>query len=180
MNDEAPEYLVSLFKQGNDWASATIYKLYFDSLFYYNMGFVKSRHEAQDIASEAFLKLWELRENFESLEKIGSFLYIAAKNGCLDYLRHEKVKSSRKEEIIRLLSREGDAFLYHEKIAAEFSKRVNAEVEKLPRKCRKIVRLHFNDGLTIGEIAYRLRISAKTVSNQKALALTKLRLFFLK
>jgi RNA polymerase sigma-70 factor (ECF subfamily) len=180
MNPEASAHLVSQFNRGNSKAFASLFQIYFPVISYFSRSFISRMQEAEDIASEVFLKLWELRGNFENIDKIKSFLYLAARNKCLDYLRHEKVKSKREEEIIRLLSTEDNAFLEKEMIAAELKARMYAAIEKLPFKCRQIFNLHYISGLTNEEIAVRLQISAKTVSNQKLLALKRLRLDLLK
>ena len=100
MNEEAPDHLIRLFNQGNHRAFDAIYEMYFTAIYYFTRQLIGRKHEAEDIVSEAFFKLWTRRGNFANLEKIKSFLYISAKNDCLDYLRHEKIKSAREEEII--------------------------------------------------------------------------------
>ena len=72
------------------------------------------------------------------------------------------------------MQREGS--LSGEKITAELHNLIYAAIDKLPGKCREIFKLCYISGLTNEETARRLKISVKTVSNQKLLALRKLRL----
>lgn len=58
----------------------------------------------------------------------------------------------------------------------EIHNRLNNAIESLPEKCRQIFILNKIEGLTQKEIANYLDISTKTVENQVANAIIKLRI----
>jgi len=176
MEHDAQNKLISLFNRGDTGAFNSIYELYFTVILNFTRNYVFIPQEAEDITSETFLKLWKLRENFENQDKILGFLHITAKNACLDYLRHLKIKTGKVEDIINVLSQDHDAIPDSAEISAALSKRIYMEIENLPPKCRRIFKLSYLGGLQNEQIAERLHISEKTVRNQKALAIARLRI----
>ena len=65
------------------------------SLFFFAKSYVHNDLAAEDIASEALIKLWE-KLKAESVEEkyILPLLLTILKNKALDYLKHEEVKRS--------------------------------------------------------------------------------------
>ncbi|MFR6383865.1 MAG: RNA polymerase sigma factor, partial [Odoribacter splanchnicus] len=50
---------------------------------------------AADLVQEAFVKLWENRQNFSSLLTIRSYLYTIVRNSGINYLRYMKMKAEK-------------------------------------------------------------------------------------
>jgi len=71
----------------------------------------------------------------------------------------------------RFLTEAPDIPLY----VKDLQERINAAVENLPEKCRRIYRLSKEEHLSYKAIADHLQISPKTVENQLSIALKKLR-----
>ena len=176
MKHNPQDRLTSLFNLGDTGAFNYIYELYLHAILNFTKNLVIIPQEAEDITSETFIKLWKLRGHFESQDKILAFLHITAKNACLDYLRHLKLKSGKEEEIIHASDHDDHMMADDMEIRAAFSRRISAEIEKLPRKCRRILKLSYLGGLKNEQIAERLHISEKTVRNQKAVAIARLRM----
>jgi RNA polymerase sigma-70 factor (family 1) len=176
MMNEAPENVLALFNKGNKKAFATLYHLYFPSVLYFAKQLVINHQEAEDITTETFLKLWKLQGNFSTLEKIRAFLLTAAKNACLDHIRHANLKRAKKMEITHSLSR-NDTTCDHDLLLSEFKRLIYMEIEKLPEKCRLTFKLSFLEGLKNEEIALHLNLSEKTVRNLKAEAVKRIRIF---
>ncbi|HAN66119.1 MAG TPA: hypothetical protein DCQ34_07595 [Chitinophagaceae bacterium] len=61
-------------------------------------------------------------------------------------------------------------------ITSEALRKVEAEIQKLPARCRLIFKLVREDGLKYKDIASLLDISVKTIDNQMAIALKKIRM----
>ena len=62
----------------------------------------RSTAEAEDICSEAFIKLFEARERFENFQYIKAFLYLTVRNLSLNYLRNSQLQHKRQKEMICL------------------------------------------------------------------------------
>ena len=72
-----------------------IYTSYYKKSFFFAKSYVHNDLAAEDIASEALIKLWE-KLKAESVEEkyILPLLLTILKNKALDYLKHEEVKRS--------------------------------------------------------------------------------------
>jgi len=86
-------------------------------------------------------------------------------------LRHKTIHANHVSEYVRnfkLNTEESDDYSF-------FLSLLHKALEKLPEKCRQIFILNKLEGLTQKEIAEYLEISVKTVENQIAIAVSKLR-----
>ncbi len=53
--------------------------------------FITDRDAAEDIAQEAFIKLWEKRTAYKEIPCLKTFLYVSVKNLCFNHIRDKKV-----------------------------------------------------------------------------------------
>src|SRR5687768_3909645 len=79
--------LIIKFKEGDQRAYTRVFEEYSSRLIYFAQEFINNRPEAEDIVVGIFTKLWKIHQNFDTIENIRAFLYIAVRNKCLDYLR---------------------------------------------------------------------------------------------
>jgi RNA polymerase sigma-70 factor (ECF subfamily) len=127
---------------------------------------------ARDIAQEAFIRLHERRADFDAREKARSFLYVTARNGCLDYLKHRKIERQYLHE--RALAGEGDEGFLHEVTYQETARLVRAAVDRLSPRGRDVI-LHGMNGKNNDEIAAAMHVSVNTVKTLKKGAYATLR-----
>lgn len=155
-----------------------IFKVFYPSIRYFAASIVSSREEGEDIAMESFRKLWQIRHNFQTLVNIKAFLFITARNACLNYL-----KSAQRQRTSRNVLQEeddNDHSVYEPAIdrmliEAETLQIIYNEVKKLPKKCRQIFELTYFEGKSNREIAKQLNISTSTITSQRSRALQLLR-----
>lgn len=157
--------LLDRLASGEAEAFTTLYRQYYQRIYYYAKTFLPDRHDAEDITAETFIKLWNRRNSFKSISAINSFLHITARNSCYDFLRHNKVVAEKQAEIIRQIELHSGSDLLRTK--EELIRLVEKEVEKLSARMKQIFYLSFNEGFTPAQIAETLKISVQTVSNQK-------------
>lgn len=156
-----------------------IFKLYNKSLFYFARQLVDNDGQAEDIVADAFIKLWQKNNDFDSLSAIRSFMYVTVRNGCCNYLKHVKRKTASHEEILHLTKDEED-YIESKMVKANLLEIILEEVESLPPIRRKIFKMIYLEDLSIFEIATKLGITVDTVRVQKARALHGLRTAILK
>jgi RNA polymerase sigma-70 factor (family 1) len=172
---ESPDLLLR-FSQGQETAFAAVYEQFYDRVYGFAKRWIAEQSDVEDITADTFLKLWNRRETFESIDNIGAFLYITVRNGCFNFLRHTKIKSDRQDDIRRQIEESNEVDFANMEIRAEFLKLVYAEVDKMPSKMKAIFLLSYRDGLKPAEIAEKLELSVQTVKNQKANAVKLLRI----
>ncbi len=163
------------FTTGEKAAFTSLYNEYYFRVYEFAGRYLPTGADAEDITADSFIKLWNRRNEFSSLDHIRAFLFTAARNACLNFLQHVKVKDQKHAEILHSLTTlQRDSF-YLEEIRAELMQLVYTEVEKLPAKMKEIFLLSYKEGLKPAEIAERLNISVQTVSNQKYSAINLLK-----
>jgi RNA polymerase sigma-70 factor (ECF subfamily) len=164
------------FIGANNLSIDHLFTLYYARLCYFGFKIIGEREAAEDLAQDAFLKLWERQNNFNNELPAKTFLYVTVRNACLNRIRHEKLekKYSRAndsgEEAVELENG------LHQMIQAEVLGEIHKAIEELPQGCRQVLKLAYFEGLKNHEIAEQLGISINTVKTQKARALQLLRL----
>ena len=164
--------LLKMIRQGNEESFAKAFDHYYTSLCYFTDKYIHDLDESRSLVQQVFVDLWIKRDKLVIQHSLKSYLFKAAQNSALDYLKHKLVETKylndiKPEEII--VERD----LIEE---AELNARINAAIGELPEKCREIFILCRFEELRYTEIALRLGISVKTVEMQMGIALKKLKL----
>ena len=173
--------LAAAFKEGNAAALNVLWKNNYKALVYFADQLVRNNLLSEDIVSETFVKLWKLRENFDNVPSIRSFLYVTVRNTCYDHLRSQEIHTRIHKEILytsdyaQEMNRDDYDMMY-----AEYIQQLYVQVRSLPDRCREIFNLYFFDRRTTKEIATLLNISEQTVRNQKTKAVALLKSALLK
>lgn len=168
------EELVLQFSQGNDSAFRQLFDELMLPLSYFGRQLTDDKEEAEDIASLAFHKLWQRREDFSSMPGIRSFLYTTVRNHCLNYLKHRKVVTGAQQQILYLLEKE-ETWADARFVQADVIRLVYAQIESLAPDYREIIRLSFIQGLGTAEIAAHLNLTESHVRVRRSRAIMQLR-----
>jgi RNA polymerase sigma-70 factor (ECF subfamily) len=148
--------------------------VYFSTLCVFAERYLPDGSLAKDVVQETFIRLWQYESSFETIQGFEAFLFTVTRNGCLSLLR------GRDREVKKIgrgvaLTESDDDTVYDEIVRLEHLAQVNRVVQEMPEKMREVFRLSYIEGFTIDEIAQRMRISNKTVRNQRYNALVFLR-----
>jgi RNA polymerase sigma-70 factor (ECF subfamily) len=167
--------LIAQFVRGDNEAFTAVYNAYYSTLLAFVRKMIPEKEDAEDIAADIFVRLWHHRTNFDTIKNLEAFLYITARNACLDFLRHLKRQTEKQKELILALQQQPTENALPEDIKAEVLAAILEEIEKLPRSARRVFRLAYFDGLSNDEIARLLDITNQSVRNHKQRALKTLR-----
>ena len=160
--------------QNNDNdALKEIFNLYYKLLCTYMMQFTHNIDDAEDLAQDAFIKLWAKRENITIKTSLKSYLFRLAYNSYIDRYKQQK----KEDQLLVELKYEGINSIIKEdtSIKDQKIKQVKKLIEHLPEKCKEILLLSKEKGLKNKEIAKTLGISVKTVESQIRIAFQKIR-----
>lgn len=131
-----------------------------------------NEEKANDIAQDAFIKLWENCKNVP-LEKAKSFIYTIATNASLNEIAHQKVvlkySQNNSSEKINNVSPE---YLIEED---QFKQKLEKALDKLTEAQRVAFLLNRIEGKKYQDIAIMLDISVKAVEKRIHGALVTLR-----
>ncbi|MCU0322455.1 MAG: RNA polymerase sigma-70 factor [Chitinophagaceae bacterium] len=135
---------------------------------------VEDASVAEDIAQDAFMNLWEIRDRFPNEATAKAWLYKAIRHKALNHIRHEKVKVRKGPDLVTPES-DGQNYL-NDIVKSEVVGHIHQIIETLPDGCKRIFKLSYFEGLKNHEIASQLNLSVNTVKTHKARALQLLRL----
>lgn len=175
-NQFSDEYL--LFRRialGDEKAFREVVYYYSPKLISFLFSITKTRHIAEELMQEVFLRLWKHRERIE-IENPGGWLYRVASNLAYSHLKREalagRLMSSLKKKPVREYY-EIDHHIDHK----EYEKLVYAALSRLPDQQRKVYQLSLQEGMSRKDVADLLNISPNTVRNHLSRALQHLRHF---
>ena len=136
--------------------------------------YVRSPEVASDLVQDLFVHLWERCDAGDLPPLTTAYLYTAARNRALKYLRHRRVVARWAEEAARAPVPTGQRA--DERVRArEVAEAVRRAIDDLPERCREIFLLSRESQLSYAAIAKALDISVKTVETQMWRALKALR-----
>ena len=164
-----------LFQQGDEKGFAWFFRNVYPALNFYAFKITSDKEASEEIASNAFIKIWQRHEQFTDAISIRKYLYRIVKNDALKHLRKEKQSTSFTKEMIYLYGNEHEKDCFHGLVAAEISRELLDAINCLPAECRKVFQLLFVQGKSIKEAAEELNLSPSTIKTQKARGLTELR-----
>ena len=160
------EDLVMLTLAGEQAAYEVLVTRYQKTAIASAISVTKNHFMAEDAAQDAFVTAWMKLNTLQEPKKYGSWVCRIAKNCALNMI--SRYRSFLPLDVVDNLNindngAENPAELY---ALSEEQKEVNESIETLPEKVRQIIHLHYFEGLSIAEIADRMRISEGTVKWQ--------------
>ena len=166
--------LLNLIKEDDKLAFKYLFHKYMGNLCQFIDFFIHDKVTSEDLALELFASIWEIREELEIKQSFKSYLFQAARNKALTYLRDKKEYSGLDEAELLIDTTNDAAF---EAEANELYRLIEEAVTLLPERCREIYQKSRNEEMSNREIAARMQISEKTVENQITIALKKIKKF---
>ena len=151
-----------------------LYDMFYNNLHRFCFSFVKSSEAAEEIVSDVFIKLWQIRNRLCEIDNLKVYLYQIAKNFCLNYItRHFKnpVASLDDLDFEAVISLDNPEELC---ISADIINTIQQSIKQLPPQCRLIFQMVKEDGMRYKEVADILHLSVITVRNQVAIATRKI------
>lgn len=160
----------------------TLYTRYYRKAFLFTKSFVHDESVAEDIVSDALIKLWEsLKE--KGTNYIDALLLTILKNKSLDHLKHEAIKAEAIRSMSNLSQRELEIRIStlqacdpEEIFSEEVKKIITDTLAALPAQTRYIFIMSRFQNRSNKEIAEQLGISVKSVEYHITKALKPLRL----
>ncbi len=152
-------------------AYAELMALYLDKTYRSAVVMVQDQALAEDIAQEAFLKLWRQAPNWKAQAQVGTWLYRVTHNLCIDKLR----QSNRFSDAEVPEQEDPSPSPIEQKIARDQDNLVQTAIAQLPARQRMaLLMVHFEETTNI-EAARRMDISVDALESLLARARRKLK-----
>ncbi len=159
-------------REGDEEAFVALVDRYRDRAINIAFRYLGVRAGAEDLAQEAFVRVYETRHTFDSSLDFSPWFHRILTNLCLDYLRRE----DRRGGDLTLLPEDDDATSPSDHAERdELSYRVRAAVAQLPDRQRMALILQHYEGLSYDEIARAMRCSRGTADGLLSRARASLR-----
>lgn len=160
-------------RDGNPQAFEDIVDFYKDKVFQLCYRMLGDRHEAEDIAQEAFLRAYVNIHTFQMNRKFSTWLYRIATNLCIDRMRKKKpdyfldAEVAGTEGLDMYSQLPSDTKLPEEELVnLELKERIEVEIQKLPDKYRSVIVLKYIEDLSLKEISDILHLPLGTVKTR--------------
>ncbi|HEY9260760.1 RNA polymerase sigma-70 factor [Chitinophaga sp.] len=159
---------------GDEQAFRRLFQYYSPRLNQFAYSIVKVKEAAAEIVDDVFIRFWKQREKATAISNIRVYLYVAVKNGALNYLSSKAHRQITEpfNHIDIALSR--DQAPDEKMMSAELLNKITAAVESLPPRCKMIFKLVREDGLRYQDVAEILHLSINTVDAQMVIAVKRI------
>ncbi len=131
-----------------------VYREYYPKIHRYIAGKVGNPQEAEDLVSDVFLKVCQHWDTFdESKASVSTWVYTIARNAVIDYYRTHRLHTELPETLTDDSSMEDD--LAHRETLTSLA----SALETLEERQRDIIILRYWKGMTLKDIAARMKLS---------------------
>lgn len=138
---------------------------------------LKSEQEAEDIAQDIFVKLWEQPDLWEG-NLVRNYLYTMVKNHVFNRIKRKNIESKYINSQTNLLSLEELSEFndpLNEVYLEEMQLLLKLSLEQMPEKRRQVFEMSRFEHLSNNDIAEKMNLSVRTVEQHIYLALKELK-----
>ncbi|GAA4306196.1 RNA polymerase sigma factor [Compostibacter hankyongensis] len=172
--DSIPGFSIEAMQSGNEQAFEVLFRYFYKMLYFFSKRITDDTAVAEEITTGTFLKLWQRRGDFYHIAAIKSFLYISARNACLDYLdaRQRKIRHYR---ALDDLAGDAEEHILDEIFRTEVLQQIYHAMDQLPARYSEVLKLAYMEGLQNTDIARQLQVPLSTINTRKARGLAALK-----
>ena len=173
--------LIEQLKQGDETAFKTIVEQWKDMVYNTILGIVQNETEAEDLAQDVFIKVFEKIGTFKGDAKFSTWLYRIATTTALDHLRSKKRK--KRFGFLQSLSGSGDEKesipdFHHPGVSLDNKERAAVlfkAIDALPENQKTAYTLHKLEGLSYRDVSEVLNTTVSAVESLMSRANQNLR-----
>jgi len=166
--------LVALLIQSNELAFQAIYTRYAGKLYSYARKNIPLKEDCEEIVQEAFVSIWERREDLTNITALEPYLYRMVKYKIIRYFQHSAVKK-RYEEHYRLFEEIYNQIESFEREPTMIQRVIDKGLSDLPDRIGMAMRLRLSENLSNEDIARKMNIKKIVVEKYIGIAKKHLR-----
>lgn len=158
--------LVDKILQGDKTATVAFYMQYSPRILDFLAKRLPRREDAQEVMHDVFLEALDALPLLRNKNSILSWLYTIARNEVVDFYRKRKIKSILLSQIpfLQLVADHiNEPEFQYEKDKLE--ERIEQTFKNLSEKHRSILRLHYENGVSVKKLALEFHLSFKATES---------------
>ncbi len=172
-NDRTEQRIIQKAKEGDRTAFAELVDLYKDRVYHISYRMLGNRQEAEDVAQETFIRVYNNLESYNPQYKFSTWIYRIATNLSIDFIRKRKQSLSLDADIsgaegLDWHDRLADSGLGPEEevLADEFQNEVQGAIMGLNPKYRSVMVLRYIQDLSLQEISETVQLPVSTIKTR--------------
>lgn len=155
--------LLLRISRGDEIAFRRMFHSFSGLVYSFSLRLTRSRHTAEEIVQEAFLKLWVNRESLSRIENFNAYLFTVTRNLTFNVIKHKRIEDKAKQAF------RYSAFAHEDTegavVYSDYQQFLNNVINHLPPQQRLVYSMSQQEGLRYEEIASKLKISRLTVKS---------------
>jgi len=179
VSDDIVQNWVSLLKEGDAKAFDFLFDYYSKRLYYFALGYLKSKADAEEIVQDVFYKIWENRKSLKPELSFKAYIFKIAYRKINELFLKVTQEQIYRHEIIST-SFDFDNNLENRIDYHSLLELVDKVVDELPPRQKEIFIKRRREGIPVKEIAVLLGIAPKTVENHLGEAIKTIKNYLIK
>lgn len=155
-------FYIEKVKKGQTQYFSYIVEKYQDVVFSIALKVLKNRDDAEEMAQESFIKVYNSLHTFKGKAKFSTWIYRITYNNCISEIRRRKIKFASTDDVE--VKDEGSEINLDGIPEENRTKYVKAALEKLPEEEYTLVLLYYFEDQSIEEIS---KVTGLSDSNTK-------------
>jgi len=176
MTENTEQFLVLRLQKGSEGAFRKLFDRYRHDIYAFSLSILKSKHQAEEVVQDVFLKVWLNHENLDPSLSFKSYIFTIARNLAFNILAKAANDVKLKERIF-YKNQTGCSLTDTRLLEEDYEKLKNRAIDELSPRCKQVFQMSRNDGKSYEQIAKELGISTNTVKNQMSTALASIKEF---
>jgi RNA polymerase sigma-70 factor (ECF subfamily) len=172
--NDSDQQLWNAIRQSDEKAFSELFNRYWNTAHRIAYSKVRSLETTQEIVQELFITLWDKRETL-MVHNMPAFISTCIKNKAIKYIESQIVKEKYWTYYKNYIP-QTESVTESELDYKELKEAIEAEVERLPAKSKKVFQLNRFQGRSVSEIASMLNLSEKAIEYHLTRSLKHLRL----
>ncbi|MCF8223783.1 MAG: RNA polymerase sigma factor [Bacteroidales bacterium] len=164
-NDTEERQLINALVAGNESAYRIIIEKYRESVVRLCMGFTGSYDDAQDLAQEVFIEIFNSISKFKRRSSFSTWMYRVAVNKSLNFLRKKKNLVSMEQANETVTPANNNTSAEKNLEISDHARALHTALDRLPGKQRAAFILSKYDDLQYAEIADIMKTSISSVES---------------
>ena len=166
--------ILEQIQRGEKEAWDQVVEVFYQPLYAFILSMTKQPETAEELVQDVFVNFWTKREQIHINTSLKAYLYRAARNHTLNFLKRQSFEANYHRELAQK-PRSQLNFTAEQVQYNELEGRLQEAIGELPEPCKEIFELSRFENLTYKEIAETLDIPVRQVHYQISLALKSLR-----